>query len=105
MIQQSAIHPARTVAILAMCASLLLAAVGLSILTAPVVRDPENPAYVGNTLRSSTTTSSSQPVRDPENPNWTGASTGDASGVNEATGVTVGDARGGGSSGLTQGLR
>ena len=70
-------RPRSALAILAICASLLLAAVGLNLTSAPsgtmrqIVRDPENPAYVGNTIGSSATTGS-KIVRDPENPAYVG---------------------------------
>ena len=72
MIQQQALRPTRTIAILAISASLLVAAVGFSVLSAQVVRDPQNPAFVGNTVGSLNTTTSSQTVRDPENPAYAG---------------------------------
>jgi hypothetical protein len=80
---KSVSRPTSALAILAICASLLLAAVGLSVTNVPAgttmrqVHDPENPAYVGNTIGSSTAFSrTSQVIRDPENPYWTGATIG-----------------------------
>ena len=59
--------------IVAASAIVLLAAVGTSVIaTSQTVRDPENPAYAGNTISSSATNASA--VRDPENPYWSGAS-------------------------------
>ena len=59
--------------IVAASAIVLLAAVGTGVLaTSQTVRDPENPAYAGNTIASSATSASA--VRDPESPYWSGAS-------------------------------
>jgi len=75
----------RHIAILAISASLVLAAVGVSMTSVPsgtaphVVRDPENPAYAGNTIGSSATGSGAQVVRDPENPHWSGSTISPAS--------------------------
>ena len=94
----SVLRPARVLAILAICASVLLAAAGAGILIGrtpivrdpenpayardaagtftgsqeSVVRDPENPAYRGNTVVPSTAGAGLRIVRDPENPSWTG---------------------------------
>ncbi len=81
---KSVSRPTRALAILAICASLLVAATGLSLTNVPSggtttrpLHDPENPAYVFNTIGSSTTSSqTSQILRDPENPYWTGATIG-----------------------------
>jgi hypothetical protein len=70
-----AIRPTRALVVLAISASLLLAAIGIS-MTRQIVRDPENPYYVGNTVSLAATTSGAQIVRDPENPYWTGATQG-----------------------------
>ena len=54
-------------------AILVLAAVGTGVVvSSQTVRDPENPAYAGNTI--ATTSNVSSIVRDPENPYWSGAS-------------------------------
>jgi hypothetical protein len=72
MIRQHAVGPTRLMAVLMICASFLLAAIGYGVLSVRVVRDPSNPAFVGNTIETTTTTSV-QPLRDPQNPYWTGA--------------------------------
>ena len=58
--------------IVAASAIVLVAAVGTGVARSQTVRDPENPAYAGNTISSSATATSA--VRDPENPYWSGAS-------------------------------
>jgi hypothetical protein len=124
MIRQHAIGPTRTLVILMICASLLLGAVSYGVLSVQVVRDPQNAAFVGNTIDTTTTTGSAQivrdpdnaayvgntldtttrsvpPVRDPANPHWTGATTtetgasGAASHMSDETAIR----------GATQGLR
>jgi hypothetical protein len=72
MIRQHAIGPTRTTAILMIGASVLLAAIGYGVLSVQVVRDPQNPVFVGNTIGSSDTTTSTQVVRDPSNPAYAG---------------------------------
>ena len=72
MIRQHVIGPTGTMLVLMICASFLLAAVGYGVLSVQPVRDPQNAAFAGNTIETSTTTTI-QPVRDPENPHWTGA--------------------------------
>ena len=73
MIQQYAIHPIRTVVFLAICASLLVSAVGYSVVSVQPVRDPQNAAFVGNTIDTTTTTTgSAQVVRDPDNAAYVG---------------------------------
>jgi hypothetical protein len=71
VIQQYAIHPIRTVAFLAICASLLVAAVGYSVASVQPVRDPQNAAFVGNTIDTKTT-GGAQIVRDPDNAAYVG---------------------------------
>ena len=58
----------------AILAIILVAAVGTGVVaTSQTVRDPENPAFAGNTI-DATTDTGSRVVRDPENPYWNGAS-------------------------------
>ena len=61
-------------AMFALAALVLVGAVGTGIAVSggQTVRDPENPAFAGNTISSPATTT--QTVRDPENPYWAGAS-------------------------------
>jgi hypothetical protein len=67
------LRPHRGLAFLAVCASLLIAAAGvLAVATTRTVRDPENPAFAGNTIDSSTSTSV-RVIRDPENPAYSGS--------------------------------
>jgi len=64
----------RALAILGICASLLLGAAAVVQATASqVVRDPENPYFAGNAI-SAPTESGARTVRDPENPYWSGNS-------------------------------
>jgi hypothetical protein len=72
MIRQQAIGPTRLMAVLMISASFLLAAIGYGVLSVRVVRDPQNPAFIGNTIETTTTTNV-QPLRDPQNPYWLGA--------------------------------
>ena len=70
----------------AVFAIILVAAVGTGVVaTSQTVRDPENPAFVGNTI-GSTTDTRPQTVRDPENPYWSGASL--ATGAGGSAGAT-----------------
>ena len=62
----------RALAILGICAGLLLGAAAVIQGTATqVVRDPENPYFAGNAI-SAPTESGARTVRDPENPYWSG---------------------------------
>ena len=72
--------------IFALAALVLVGAVGTGIAVSggQTVRDPENPAFAGNTIASSATTGT-QVVRDPENPYWVGATLASTSGGGSAT--------------------
>lgn len=72
MFRQHVIGPTPTLAVLMISASLLIAAVGYGVLSVQVVRDPQNAAFVGNTIGTSDTSTLSQPVRDPQNPAYAG---------------------------------
>jgi hypothetical protein len=64
----------RALAILSICATLLLGAAAVVQATATqVVRDPENPYFAGNAI-SAPTEGGPRVVRDPENPYWSGNS-------------------------------
>jgi hypothetical protein len=70
-------------ALVAISAIVLLAAVGTGVVaTSRTVRDPQNPAYAGNAISSSTT---AQILRDPDNPYWSGATLQSTAGGGSAT--------------------